>query len=624
MTEREKNEQMTIGAWYKGGNRYEFTVWAPARQKMEVHITGPQDRLVVMEKNEHGYWHANVNGISPGASYLFRLDDTVERPDPASFSQPEGVHGPSAVVDHAAYEWRDAGWPGVALDKYIIYELHIGTFSPEGTFDGVIERLDHLTELGITAVELMPVAQFPGNRNWGYDGVCPFAVQNSYGGPQGLKRFVDACHGRGFAVILDVVYNHLGPEGNYLWEYGPYFTKDKYRTPWGWAINYDDAESDHVREYFIRNALYWLEHYHIDALRLDAVHAIIDLSAKHLLQELAERVEEYNGAGSFRRFLIAESDLNDSRLIRHREQGGYGLDATWSDDFHHALHTVLTGEKKGYYADFGEPAQIVSVFSENFVYSGQYSTFRKRRHGNLAADLPPSLFVVCSQNHDQVGNRMLGERLSLLVDFESLKCAAAVVLLSPQIPLLFMGEEWGEESPFLYFVSHGDQALVEAVRKGRKEEFKEFIGKEEPPDPQDEMVFLRSKLNWNRTVDKQNILLEWYRHLIEIRKAIGGASTCRDDFDVELNRTTPCLRLYRRSNNQRLFAFINFSRGAAECRVDDNSGRWLKILDSSDQMWGGSGVNAPEAFTTPAVVTLKGRSVAVYRQSEPADKEQRS
>jgi maltooligosyltrehalose trehalohydrolase len=619
-----RNKQRDIGAWYKGDDRCGFTIWAPARQKVAVHITAPQDRVVLMEKNEHGYWHANVDNVSPGTFYRYRLDDAVERPDPASFFQPEGVHGPSVIVDHALYKWRDAGWQGVALDKYIMYELHVGAFSPEGTFDGAIDRLDHLTDLGITAVELMPVAQFPGNRNWGYDGVCPFAVQNSYGGPEGLKRFIDACHGRGLAVVLDVVYNHLGPEGNCLWEYGPYFTKDKYRTPWGWAINYDDAESDHVREYFIRNALYWFHEFHMDALRLDAVHAIIDLSAKHILQELAERVDKFNSTALFKRFIIAESDLNDSRLVRQRQQGGYGLDAQWSDDFHHALHTVLTGEKKGYYTDFGEAEQIVRAVAENYVYSGQYSAFRKRCHGNSAADLPPGHFVFCSQNHDQIGNRMLGERLSSLVDFESLKCAAAAVLLSPQMPLLFMGEEWGEEAPFLYFVSHGDQALVEAVRKGRKEEFKGFVGAEEPPDPQDEATFLRSKLNWSRTGKYQNMLLEWYRRLIEIRKGIGGACTRRNDFDVELNRTASCLRLYRRSNNQRLFAFINFSNTAVECRMDDNIGQWLKILDSADQVWGGSGVDAPEGFTTPAVVTLNGRSVAVYGQSEPAHKEQRS
>jgi maltooligosyltrehalose trehalohydrolase len=614
---------MNIGAWYRGDHRCEFTVWAPARREMAVHILGPQDRMVPMKKTGDGYWHATGDSVAPGARYLYRLDNTVERPDPASFFQPEGVHGPSAIVDHALYKWRDAGWQGVAFDKYIMYELHIGAFSPEGTFDGATDRLDHLTDLGITAVELMPVAQFPGNRNWGYDGVCPFAVQNSYGGPEGYKWFVDECHGRGLAVVLDVVYNHLGPEGNYLWEYGPYFTKDKYRTPWGWAINYDDAESDHVREYFIRNALYWLNEFHVDALRLDAVHAIIDLSAKHILRELAERVEEYNSSTRFRRFIIAESDLNDSRLVRQREQGGYGLDAQWSDDFHHALHTVLTGEKKGYYTDFGEAEQIVRAVGENYVYSGQYSAFRKRCHGNSAADLPPCRFVVCSQNHDQVGNRMLGERLSSLVDFESLKCAAAAVLLSPQIPLLFMGEEWGERAPFLYFVSHGDPALVEAVRKGRKEEFKGFVGKEEPPDPQDEATFYRSKLSWDRDWVEKGILLEWYRRLIRIRKAVGGVCARREDFSVELDSAAPSLRLCRGKDGRRMFILINFSRDPAKCRVNDRPGQWLKILDSSDTVWSGSGGLAPEDFSSSAVITLKGRSVAIYERCTPEKKKRR-
>ncbi|MBN1130996.1 MAG: malto-oligosyltrehalose trehalohydrolase, partial [Chitinispirillaceae bacterium] len=396
---------MNRGARFLGDNRCAFTVWAPQRKTMTLVIGEAPGRVVPMEKTDAGCWHVTADNISPGTRYRYRLDGTIERPDPASFFQPDGVHGPSAVVDHSAYRWRDSAWQGLPLNQYLIYELHVGAFSPEGTFDGVIERLDHLVTLGVTAAELMPVAQFPGSRNWGYDGAFPFAVQNSYGGPEELKRLVDACHAKGLAVVLDVVYNHLGPEGNCLWEYGPYFTQEKYRTPWGWAVNYDDAGSDAVREYIIHNALYWLDCFHIDALRLDAVHAIIDLSAKHLLQELAERVEAYNRDSRFRRFLIAESDLNDSRLVRQRDAGGYGLDAQWSDDFHHALHAFFTGERKGYYGDFGEGAQIVTAIAEGFVYSGRYSRFRDRRHGNSVADLPPCRFVVFSQNHDQVGNR---------------------------------------------------------------------------------------------------------------------------------------------------------------------------------------------------------------------------
>ncbi len=376
----------------------------------------------------------------------------------------------------------------------IMYELHAGTFIPEGTFDAVIPGLDHLKDLGINATDIMPVAQFPGERNWGYDGVYPFAVQNSYGGPDGLKRIVNECHTKGIAVILDVIYNHLGPEGNYLRDYGPYFT-DRYKTPWGQAINFDGPYSNEVRNFFIENALSWLKNYHIEGLRIDAIHGIYDMSAQPFLPELAERVEEFSQQEGRKFYLIAESDLNNSYALRPRDSGGSGLDALWCDDFHHALHTLLTGETDGYYVDFGKIGHLVKSFREGFVYSGQYSAFRKRNHGNSSADIPPDRFVVFSQNHDQTGNRLKGERLSSLVSFESLKLAAGVVLLSPYIPLIFMGEEYGETAPFLFFISHSDPELIKAVRQGRKDEFKTFNWKDEPPDPQDIETFMRSKLD---------------------------------------------------------------------------------------------------------------------------------
>jgi maltooligosyltrehalose trehalohydrolase len=359
----------------------------------------------------------------------------------------------------------------------------VGTFTPEGTFEAIIPHLDELRELGITAVELMPVAQFPGTRNWGYDGVYPFAVQNSYGGPEGLKRLVNACHGRGIAVVLDVVYNHLGPEGNYLWDFGPYFT-DRYKTPWGSAINFDGPHSDPVRRLFIENALYWVTEFRMDGLRIDAVHGILDFSAYPFLEELASAVHEKAERLNRRVYVIAESDLNDTRVIRSRELGGYGLDAQWNDDFHHALHTLLTEDQTGYYQDFGRLGDLVKAFREGFVCSGQYSSYRRRRHGNSSRDIPAGCFVVFAQNHDQVGNRMRGERLSQLVCRERMKLAAGVVFLSPFIPLLFMGEEYGETAPFPYFISHSDADLVEAVRRGRREEFAAFGWSQEPPDPQ--------------------------------------------------------------------------------------------------------------------------------------------
>ena len=497
---------MKQGAKYIGKGLCDFTVWAPFALSVSLKFVAPEQRLVPLKKSERGYWHTRAEGCLPATQYRYLLDGERERPDPASQYQPDGVHGPSEVVDHAAFRWTDSGWKGLPLPSMIMYELHTGTFTTEGTFEAIIPRLGDLKDLGINTIGLMPVAQFPGDRNWGYDGVYPYAVQNSYGGPEGLKRLVNACHQMELAVSLDVVYNHLGPEGNYLWDFGPYFT-DRYKTPWGEAINFDGPYSDEVRNYFIANALHWITEYHIDALRIDAIHGIFDFSARHFLQELGEAVRLH--AQSVRRdvYVIPESDLNDVRVIRPVEVGGHGLDAQWNDDFHHALHTLLTGERNGYYEDFGKIEHLEKALREGFIYSGEYSPFRKRRHGSSSKDRPGLQFVVFSQNHDQVGNRMRGERLSGLVPFEALKLAAGAVLLAPNIPLLFMGEEYGEKAPFLYFVSHGDKALIEAVRKGRNDEFKHFAWNGEPPDPQDERTFLASKINWEKRRQGEHAVL---------------------------------------------------------------------------------------------------------------------
>src|SRR6185503_2081252 len=404
------------------------------------------------------------------------------------------------------FDWQDQTWKGLPLPDYLIYELHVGTFTAEGTFDAAISYLDGLRELGITAIELMPVAQFPGNRNWGYDGVYPYAVQNSYGGPLALKRLVQACHERGLAAILDVVYNHLGREGNYLRELGHYFT-DRYRTPWGDAVNFDGPHSDEVRRFFIENALYWITEFHFDALHLDAAHPIFEHSARPFLAELSEAVHRRGEELHRLVYLIPEISMNDVRLILPRQQGGCGCDAQWNDDFHHSLHTLLTGERTGYYQDFGRIEHLVKSLREGFVYTGQDSQYRQRRHGNSARAVPSRRFVICCQNHDQVGNRQLGERLSQLVSFEDLKLAAAVVLLSPCIPLLFMGEEYGETAPFLYFISHSDPDLIEAVRQGRRAEFAAFDWRGEVPDPQDEATFLSAKLRHELRESGQNKML---------------------------------------------------------------------------------------------------------------------
>ncbi|MCA1747471.1 MAG: malto-oligosyltrehalose trehalohydrolase, partial [Bacteroidales bacterium] len=434
-----------------------------------VDLTG--DREVALEKvGRKGYWKKEVDNCAPGMRYKYRIDDNDTYPDPASLSQPEGVHGPSELVDLTAYNWSDRSWKGISRAEMIMYELHTGTFSSDGSFRGISERLDHLLELGINTIEIMPVAQFSGSRNWGYDGVYPFAVHDSYGGAEALMKLVDECHDKGIAVILDVVYNHFGPEGNYVSNFGPYFT-GKYSTPWGNPVNFDGPHSDEVRNYFIQNTLMWCRDFHIDGLRLDAIHAIYDFSAKHILQELAENLKQLASETGKQYHLIAESDLNDTRIITPPASGGYGIHGQWSDDFHHALHTLITREQMGYYKDFGEVKQLSKAIGETFVYDGKYSQFRKKTYGNSAGDLPGEQFVIYHQNHDQVGNRKYGERLISLANLEMAKVAAGVMFVTPNIPMLFMGEEYAERNPFLYFVSHLDPELNKQVREGRSREF---------------------------------------------------------------------------------------------------------------------------------------------------------
>jgi maltooligosyltrehalose trehalohydrolase len=577
---------MKIGANYLEGERCEFTVWTPFANSMSVKILS-ENHLIEMVKNENNYWHAIVTGIKPGANYFYVIDNKNEKPDPASNYQPEGVHGCSQVVNHSSFKWDDYDWRGIPINEMIIYELHVGTFTKEGTFDEIIKRLDDIKELGITMLEIMPVAQFPGNRNWGYDGVYPFAVQNSYGGPLNLKRLVNECHKRKLGVILDVVYNHLGPEGNYSSSYGPYTTK-KYKTPWGDAINFDVEYSDYVRSFFIENALYWFSNFHIDALRLDAVHAIYDMSAKHFLQELKEKVNQYSAERGREFFLIAESDLNDVRIINPVEKGGYGINAQWSDDFHNSLHAYLTKEKERYYVDFGTLDDIKESLRSTFVYSGKYSKYRKKLHGNSALENPFQKFVIYVQNHDQVGNRAFGERLASLLSFEELKLAAGMMLLQPYIPMLFMGEEYGEDTPFLYFINHSNKNLISTVRKGRREGFRSLITEKEMPDPQNEETFLRSKLKWEkRNQEKNKILLSFYKRLIEIRKTLPVFKEFeRKNFDVDT--LGEIIRIHFRSGIYSLFFLLNFGKENL-IQTDVPEGEWIKIIDSSDKEWSGSG-----------------------------------
>jgi maltooligosyltrehalose trehalohydrolase len=604
-----------IGARYAGEGRCEFIVWAPQAHEVAVRLVAPEIGMIPMKRDEWGYWRVKADGITPGARYLYRIDNVEDRPDPASHFQPLGVHGPSAVVAHDEFVWSDHDWTGVPQERLVIYELHTGVFTPEGTFDAIIPRLPELRALGVTAIELMPVAEFPGYRNWGYDGVYPFSAHHAYGGPAGLKRLVNACHEAGLAVILDVVYNHLGPEGNYLSRFGPYFT-DKYRTPWGAALNFDDAWSDGVRNYFIENALHWFGHYHIDGLRLDAVHAIRDASAKHFLKEMAERTAEFSERRGRKFLLIAESDGNDPRILRPKEVGGFGLDAQWLDDFHHSLLTLLTEERIGYYADYGQVAHFVKAVREGFVYSGEYSIHRRRRHGESSADRPGRQFVVFARNHDQTGNRMLGERLSTLVSFDALKLAAGAVSLSPFIPLLFMGEEYAEEAPFLYFVSHDDADLVRAVREGRKAEFKSFQWMGEPPDPQAMETFLRSKLDWERrNHGRGRALREFYRELLRLRREIPAlAALDKNGLEVSGMEDPRLVLLRRWSEGNEVFIVMNFDRKGATFRPPQPSVGWKKLLDSADEKWEGHGALLPELIERDQSLTVKGLSFALYEE----------
>lgn len=469
-----------------------------------------------------GWWELDLPEAGPGTDYRFVLDGSEPLADPRSPWQPEGIDGPSRVVDHGAFAWNDAGWRGCSapwLAGGAVYELHLGTFTPEGTFDAAAGHLDHLVGLGVRAVEIMPVNEFSGEHGWGYDGAFLYAPHHAYGGPEGLKRLVDACHLRGLAVILDVVYNHLGPVGNVLERFGPYFTV-RYATPWGKAVNLDGAFSDEVRAFFVGNALMWLRDYHVDALRIDAVHAIVDTSAVHFLEELARAVEDLAAAEGRDLFLIAESDLNDPRIVRGPGAGGYGMDAVWNEDFHHALHALLTGERQGYYEDFGSLADVAGCLERAVVYDGRYSRFRRRRHGRPHVGLGGHRFVGFLQNHDQVGNRALGERSAALMSPGLLKVGAALVVTAPFVPMLFQGEEWAASTPFLYFTDHRDPALAAAVREGRRSEFAAFGWKpDQIPDPQAPETFERSKLAWAEAGEGHHAtMLAWYRDLLALRR----------------------------------------------------------------------------------------------------------
>lgn len=589
VTQRETAPTPTrLGAHWHNSDALDVLVWAPSADKLDLHFVD-SDEYVALERSTGGYFAGRCQPHSGLSRYFYRIDGTTERPDPASRWQPDGVHGASAILP-ASFPWSDGHWRGIEIQEYIFYELHVGTYTPAGTFAALIERLPELRDLGITAVELMPVAEFPGARNWGYDGVYPFAAHHSYGGPVGLKQFVNSCHRLGLAVVLDVVYNHLGPEGNYLAEFGPYFT-DRYHTPWGSALNFDGPYSDHVVRYFQENALQWLDEFHIDALRLDAVHGIVDRNAQPFLACLSKAVDDLAQARGRHIYLIAEGDANDFRVTQSRESGGYGMAAQWSDDFHHALHSLQTGDRSGYYEDFGRVSDLAKAFRAGFVYQGEYSPYRKQRHGSSAKTLRASGLVVCSQNHDQVGNRMLGERSASLIDFEALKLSAAVVLLSQFLPLLFMGEEFAEDHPFLYFASHIDPALSAAVREGRKKEFAAFGWREEPPDPQSEATFEASKVAGLGELNSlQQNLRHFYRQLIGLRKTVPALRDLHKEEVETMSSEEPRLLIVKRGTGDReVYGFFNFDDDPVPFPQILPRARWKCLLESASETWLGPG-----------------------------------
>src|SRR2546429_729901 len=562
-----------------------FAVWAPRCRSVDVAIEGR--RRERMAQGADGVFTLTLGDVPTGTRYKYRLDGERFRPDPVSRWQPEGVHGASTVVDPQRFLWTDADFRGHAPGDLVLYELHVGSFTPSGTFEAIIQHLPALADLGVTAVELMPVAEFPGSRNWGYDGVHLFAAQSTYGGPRGLRRLVDASHAHGLSVILDVVYNHLGPEGNYLGEFGPYFT-DRYRTPWGGAVNFDGAEAEGVRRHFVENARAWVRECHVDGLRLDAIHAIFDASPVHILTEITTAAREEALALGRPVHVMAESHDNDRRIVLPAAEGGLGLDAVWSDDFHHAVHVRLTGERGGYYADFTEPRRLSTALAEGFAFQGEYSEYFGRDRGTPSADLPGERFVVCVQNHDQVGNRAQGDRLSTIAQFEAVKLAAALLLVAPAVPLLFMGEEYGETSPFQFFTSFLDRDLAEAVKKGRSEEFSRFAWQGAVPDPGEPATFVRSRLNHPLAgAPRHRELYQYYRRWLALRRthpALGARG--KERAQAAIDAKGAMLTLSRDADSGpglRLIANLtNEARPAPTVPAD-----WRLLLDSDDRRFAG-------------------------------------
>ena len=569
-------------------DRTRFELWSPDAASVDVQLV--DGRVVALHRavdavGADDTWTVTVEGVTHGDRYRFRRDGGEWLPDPASRWQPDGVHGASAVVDERRFVWTDEAWTGVGLRDTVLYELHVGTFTPAGTFDAAIDQLPRLLEVGVTTVELMPVAAFPGRRNWGYDGVFPFAVQHSYGGPDGLARFVDAAHSTGLAVVLDVVYNHVGPEGNVLGRFAPYFT-DAYRTPWGDAVNVAGVGSDGVRRFFVENAVGWVRDFHLDGLRLDAVHAIVDPTPVPFVQELAAAVHDQAGRTGRNVLVTVESSANDPRIVRPPGRGGWGCDAVWNDDFHHALRVALTGERHEYYASYGGIADLARAWERRFVYDGQYSPGFGRRHGAPATDVEPMRFVVFDTNHDHVGNTARGERMLADTgpDDPRHRLAATAVLLSPFTPMLFMGEEYGETAPFPYFVDHGDPELLDAVRAGRRREFAGAVGSGDVADPGDPATFAAAVIDPSLAErgphrSRQAMVIELLR--LRCDHAVLTDPAAAQDVAVEAS----VIVVIRRLPDSTATVVMNFSSSEAAVPAADGG----CVFDSADARWGGPG-----------------------------------
>ena len=570
---------------HRARERIGFTVHAAGRQGVSLLLAaGGVTEEIPMERGGGSLYRAVVEekGLQPHYKFLLKGPGGGAFPDPCSHYQPRGVHGFSRVVDHGSYRWGDGGWAGPHWERALIYELHIGTFTAGGTFRSAAAQLDRLLELGITTVELMPLTETPGRWNWGYDGVNLFSVNHNYGSPEELKYLIDRCHQKGLAVILDIVYNHFGPEGSYLAKFGPYVT-DRYETPWGAAVNFDDRGCEAMRRMVLESLRHWIERYHFDGLRLDAVHAIRDRSSPHILAEIAVTARELEEKLGRRIVIIAESDANDARLIKAPGEGGYGLDGQWMDDFHHCLHSVLTGEDKGYYGDYGRFEDLEKVYG-NYLYTGGYSRFWKKKRGSDAAALPGERFVVAIQTHDQVGNRARGERLARLVGYPYLKAAAGLLMMAPYIPMLFMGEEYAEENPVLFFTDYRDRALKEAVVQGRREEFASF-GWDQLPNPEDEATFFSSRLTprerWRR---HQEQLFTYYRELIALRRGHPALSTPdKEETAVRAERESRLLRISRGGEGRAITALANLGGDTLEVALP----RGREIFNSEARRYGG-------------------------------------